>query len=65
MAGAAVIARLSGFLAWVALAALATRVTPAVIGAPLFAVACVASLAHLLDLRRHLRGDAGAAGGSA
>lgn len=53
-------------LAWVALAALATRITPAAIGAPLFAVACVAALAHLLDLRRHLRGVVdGAAGGSA
>lgn len=48
------IARLSGFLAWVALAALATRITPASIGGPLFAVACTASLAHLLDLYRHV-----------
>ena len=67
------IARLSGFLAWVALAAIATRITPAVIAAPLFAIACVASLAHTLDLYRHITDaldvpsddDDGAAGGSA
>jgi hypothetical protein len=68
-----VIPRLSGFLAWVALAALATRTTPASFAAPMFAVACVAALAHGLDLYRHVTDaldvpsddDDGAAGGSA
>ena len=67
------IPRLSAIVAWMFLAALATCVRPRELGAAIFAVAATATVAHGLDLYRHVTDaldvpsddDDGAAGGSA